>query len=250
MKTMMRWMTVLVALCLLITPAAAENPAETEALPEPTPWTGDGHWYTFQIIGDSGLISSTNVRYIPLYDYYYVDEDTAVAIGKVKGMASEIRVWTNDPEERVIWSASPNGFRGIFARSGYRMPESGNPANGDPVLCVAGEFRALSAEAQAELYALRDSVRETGEPFGESGCGIDPDGQMDAWVCFKYHEIPGLGVWMEMCLTRYEGRLLLLSWDNGGETGDYQPDYILDIDPESELYRAFYEFLQASGQEE
>ena len=82
--------------------APAELPEEAPAAGET--WTGDGHWYTFQLV-PSGLVTSGGAArrsYLVLGSLYYPAGD-GVVIGRVKGMTTNISVYTADPEERVIW---------------------------------------------------------------------------------------------------------------------------------------------------
>ncbi len=228
------------AICLLLFPAGG-TAGSVEPAPEATPWTGDGHWYTFQRVGDTGVVNSLWTEYYLLRGYYYVSEENAVPIGRLKGTTTDVKYYTKDPEERIIWSVSPNGYIGIFSRSGYRLPEPG-PETGDLALQSEDSTYILSPEAQAELYALRDSIPVSGEPAETSDCQIDPDGQFDMEVSFEYREIPYLGQWLWLYLTRHDDSLVLLSWKET-ENGE-APDRILKISPESELYRAFFEALQ------
>ncbi len=246
MKNVFRFFTgILAALCFLFPLFAcpAANAEGTEVEPEQQ---AEAHWYTFQIIGDSGLMSSTNVRYLTLYGPYYVSEENPVTIGRVKGMSTEVRVYTTDPEERVIWSYSPSHFIGIFLRSGIELPDPG-PDGGDLALLIGDRTAVLSAEAQTELYALWDSIAVSGEQAEGSDLENDPDGLFSAEILFKYRKIPTLGIWTLLSVARYEDRIILLSWKECSGKEGYEADRVIEIEPDSELYRAFSEAVPEAG---
>ena len=244
---------VILAVCFLANPAyaraaAAENAAESAEEP-----TRERHWYTFAIL-PWGVMSSTNEKYIALYEPYYVDEQNAVVIGKLKGTTTEVKMYTNDPEERLIWSYSPNNFFGAFLRSDVTLPDPDVHPDAGSLALVTGSDRiiTLSDTAQAELAALRETIKTGGEPAVDAGLESSYSEQASTDVVFNYHELPILGRWLLLSLFQDGDRLILMSWKQGdqasGNSG-YEADRVIEVDRESELYRAACEAI-ASAQNE
>ncbi len=244
---------VILAVCFLANPAyaraaAAENAAESTEEP-----TGERHWYTFTIL-PWGVMSSTNEKYIALFEPYYVDEQNAVVIGKLKGTTTEVKMYTNDPEERLIWSYSPNNFLGTFLRSDVTLPDPDVHPDAGSLALVTGSDRiiTLSDTAQAELAALRETIKTGGEPAVSSALESSYSDQASTDVVFIYRELPSLGRWMLLSFLKDGDRLILLSWKQGdqasGDTG-YEADRVIEVDRESELYRAACDAIVSSQNE-
>ena len=212
----------------------AEWPQESPA--EQAPWTGDGHWYTFQYI-PSGLVSSTNQHYVLLPQSYYATWwDTDVPIGKLKGMNQEIRVFTKDPEERIIWVFSDSIYGGLML-SGVELPEP-DMVNGEWVLLGDKQEAVISETAKTEALALWNELEASGE-------AVDiPEVETDSDIGVVCPEITGLRYWLHLSVIPYEdNRLVLGSWT---EDNPSKVDRIVDIDPDSALYR---EYFALRGQE-
>lgn len=243
----------ILAACFLANPAyiraaAAENAAESAEEP-----TGERHWYTFSIL-PWGLMSSTNVKYLALYGAYYVEQQNAVAIGKLKGTTTEVKVYTSDPEERLIWSYSPNNFFGTFLRSDVTLPDPDVHPDAGSLALVIGSDRiiTLSDTAQAELAALRETIKTGGEPAVNSGLESSYSEQASTEVVFTYRELPSLGRWLLLSLFKDGDRLILLSWKQGDQASGgsgYEADRVIEVDRESELYRAACEAIAAAQNE-
>lgn len=233
---------VILAVCFLTVPAAgrtaaAENAAEEE--------TVERHWYTFSLL-PWGLSSSTNEKYLALYGPYNISDQDAWAIGRVKGMSTEVKVYTNDPEERLIWSFSPNGFTGVFLRSGFTLPDPDTEPEAGSLALVAGDqVFPLSDASLSELTALRETIETVGTSPEESGMKFDPDSANYADIAFAYRELPGLQRLLLLTAVRDGDRLILLSWKEN-DSG-YEADRFVEIAPESELYREISEAIEAAG---
>ncbi len=236
-------------------PAASVEPIATNVSTfeptstEPTPWTGDGHWYNFLQSTDSGLISSLNVRYFALHGPYFVTPENAVAIGNVKGVPMAIKIYTNDPEERIIWSYSEH-FWGMFIKEGVQLPEP-DSENGDfafsdalfrtsPVDIVA--FDVFSEEACAETRALLQT-----EHAEESVSTEDLEYGPEIDLVFRDAEIPHLRYWLSLSVCRYHERLVMVEWKLSGES--WNTEIIADIAPDSALYREYLAWEQATQEE-
>ncbi len=218
-----------------------------ESVPEPTPQ--ERHWYTFQV-HSWGISSSTNIKYLALYGPYNIDEQNAVEIGRVKGMAKEVKVYTNDPEERLIWSYSPNAFQGAFLRSDVQLPEPGPEAGRFDIIRDNGQLFPLSEAALAELEALRSRIETIGMPAEDAGIRIESDRQVSAEVFFTYREIPSLMRWLPFSFIRDGDRLIMLTWKADDENAEYQEDRVIEIDPDSELYHTVFEAIEAPEKNE
>ena len=249
LKRMRRILGLVLAVCFLVIPAAGLNEAaESEAEAAETQ-SGEKHWYTFSVL-PWGILSSTNVKYIALYEPCIFSDDSAWAIGRVKGMSTNVDVYTNDPEERLIWSYSPNNFVGLFLRSGITLPDpDSDPDSGYfAVRADKDHVFTLSDTTSAELAALRETVEAAGEPVPAEWMQADPENVPAAQVVFVSHELPMLQRWMLLSFIREGDRLVLLSWKEA-ETA-YEPDRFVEIDPESELYSVAAEAVDAAAPEQ
>lgn len=202
--------------------------------PSPTPWAGNGHWFFFQYVDPWGFVSSTGVKYEFLDYPYYVMGGKAVAIGKMKGANKEIKVYTLDPQERVIW-ADYRWWNGLV-RSDVELPDP-DPEH-DPLTLGMGDMeKVLSPEASADLLALLRAAEAAGEPedlddriweiWTESGDGMH--------VSCTFEEIPGLRYVLHWDVIWHRDSWILLPWQ-----GDYPQEwhfsgYILPVDPASPL---------------
>ena len=213
-----------------------EQAATSVLSPEPTaaPWTGDGHWYTFQVV-TSGLINSTGTHYLILSLPYYVrDDENAIAIGKLKGAAKDLKIYTCDPEERVIW-AHTDEFWGTFVRSGIKLPEPDHD-NSDLMISSEDASLVLSEKARSELLALAEELIISGEPVEIAL----PD--LGTIITYVYHDMPWLGYWPSLTIEWYHNHPALVSWSSDLHTAERT----IEIDPTSALYREYIE-LQLAG---
>ena len=241
-----KWLSVIMCLvlaaCFPIVPGAGRNAAKAE--------NGEKHWYTFSVL-PWGIVSSTNVKYLALYGPYRISEEDAAVIGRVKGMAKEVKVYTKDPEERLIWSVSPNRFTGVFLRSGFTLPDPDTePDAGDFVLVAGDQVFPLSDASLKELAELRENIGRAGVPVEETGIAFDSENLSSAVIFFAYHELPELQRWMLMSILRDGDRLILISWkEDDPDSGNpgYEAELFVDIDPGSELYREAFEAIEAAG---
>ena len=113
------------------------------------------------------MLDSLNRRYKPLTYPYYVSTANAFAIGKVKNVPTEVRVYTSDPEERVIWAYVPDVFYGQFIRSDIPLPEP-DFENGSFTIDMDGFELHLSDAATTELLALMEKLPSSGESVQSS----------------------------------------------------------------------------------
>ena len=159
--------SLLIALGALVSPLTTPVAPEAAA-PAPTaePWTGDGHWYTFQYV-TSGLLDSTGRHFKALELPYFIANEEGVAIGRLKGVNTNIKLYTQDPQERVIWVRTED-FLGTFVRTGVELPVPG-PDNSD--VGVSNDYASLelSDRAVSELHALMEELETSGESFTLSG---------------------------------------------------------------------------------
>ena len=239
--------SVIVAVCFLTNPkakreaerqaaetqtAAAETPslsnAPESAEPTPTPWAGDGHWYTFQLTA-TGLISSIGTEYLYVPEEYTVCPINSVAIGKLKGMRSETKVYTADPEERVIW------FESWFSyyRSGLALPKP-DPKTCNYAISVyytdSESWMYLSEEAGKELHTLLNRLDTEGEKAKIS------EFDKTANVYQTVPEIPGLLHDTRLLLTRRNGDAFLYA----GKTRAYTKEgTAIKMNADSALFREF-----------
>ena len=243
---LMKWMRAIIcmilAVCFLAFPEAGRNGAKAES--------GERHWYTFTVL-PWGLVSSANVDYPALYGPYNISEQNAVAIGRVKGMTTEIKVFTNDPEERLIWSISPNHFTGVFLRSDFTLPDPATePEAGDLALVAGDQVFPLTDASLAEMKGLRENIETTGVRPGESGMEFDLNSRNLAEIVFVYHELPGLQRWLLLSILKDGDRMILLSWKecdpDSGNSG-YEAERFVELDPGSEIYREASEAIEAAG---
>ena len=221
-KRMRRILSLAMAVCFLVIPAVSLNEAPEGGAEAAQPQAGEKHWYTFSVL-PWGILSSTNVKFIALYEPCFISQKDAWAIGRVKGMSTEVNVYTSDPEERLIWSFSPDNFTGLFLRSGIALPDP----DSDP---DAGYFAVYADEVPEDLM------------------NADPEKTQAVWGVFVYRELPMLQRWMLLGFVRNGDRLILLSWKET-ESG-YEADRFVEIDPDSELYRLAAEAIDASGPEQ
>ena len=248
-KRMRRILSLAMAVCFLVIPAVSLNEAPEGGAEAAQPQAGEKHWYTFSVL-PWGIQSSTNVKFIALYEPCFISQKDAWAIGRVKGMSTEVNVYTSDPEERLIWSFSPDNFTGLFLRSGIALPDPDSDPDAGYFAVYADEDHifTLSDTASAELAALRETVETAGEPVPEDLMNADPEKTQAVWGVFVYRELPMLQRWMLLGFVRNGDRLVLLSWKET-ESG-YEADRFVEIDPDSELYRLAAEAIDVSGPEQ
>ncbi len=241
-----KWLSVIMCLvlaaCFPFVPGAGRNAAKAE--------NAENHWYTFSVL-PWGIISSTNVKYLALYGPYRISEQDAAVIGRVKGMAKEVKVYTKDPEERLIWSVSPNNFTGVFLRSDFTLPDpDAEPDAGDLALVAGDRVFPLSDASLKELAALRENIGRAGAPPEESGMEFDSDNIGNAGIFFVYHELPELQRWLLLSIYKDGDRLILVSWkEDDPDSGNpgYEGEWFIEIDSGSELYREAFEAVEAAG---
>lgn len=225
------------------TPAPAVAP-EPEAEPSPTPWAGNGHWYTFQPL-PWGVMSSTNTKYLALeYPYYVSIAEDAVAIGKMKGVAKETKVYTHDPEERLIYANEPGVFWGAFLRDDVQLTEP-DPEAQTLFLQIDETESALSEAAKAELLSLLKAVPTSGQPAPDQDAETDSNMPL-AFVISDCGDIPGLRYWFFACIAPYDGRLILATMKEDAQ-GGYTADLTIDIDPDGALAREFAQLAEQTA---
>ncbi len=167
MKRMHRILGLALAVCFLAVPAAGLNETEGSGTEAAEAKAGEKHWYTFSVL-PWGILSSTNVKYIALYEPGSISEKDAWAIGRIKGMSTEVKVYTNDPEERLIWSYSPNHFTGVFLRSGITLPDpDSGPDAGSFAVCTSSvcSFSVMKARRGHGCPSHRRSPAASAECF-------------------------------------------------------------------------------------
>ncbi len=222
--------SLIVAFGILAVPMTASVTPEA-AEPEPTaqPWAGDGHWYTFQYV-PSGLVDSTGRHFKILeFPYFINDYEEGVAIGKLKGASKDIKMYTLDPEERMIWSHTDD-FWGNFVRTGIELPVPG-PDNSD--VGVSNDYASLelSDRAVSELHALMEELETSGESF------TIPPKELGPTFAYYFHDLPWLGYWPFLTLEWLQGRPGLTQWETDPQTGGVVPRRFVPMDPESTLLR-------------
>lgn len=216
--------------------AAEATPLPVETTP--TPWAGDGHWYTFTVL-PSGVVNSANQHYNANYGPYFVMPQNEVAIGRFKGVLEEVRMYTSDPEERIIWSYEKTDVvYGMFIRDDVTLPEP-DPEICGYALCVWADFeQILSEDAAAELRVLIEKLEKDGEPIE-----VSEDMSYAISYVFPDSEIPDLRYMLSMSIIRYNGQAVLLSGviDAGSNAWKFT---MTGIDQDSALYREFCEWEQ------
>ena len=222
--------------------------AKTTAEPTPTPLDGNGHWYTFTV-NTWGIMSSTGVKYLALYGPYSLWEDTAVAIGRIKGVPKEVKVYTGDPEERLIWAYVPGVFIGAFLREDVKLPDP-DPETGVLAICLNGRAMILSEEARAELLSLQKAMETDGES-AEHVVFSTVLGESDVTIELVYDEIPALRYCL-WAICRYEGgwAMVTLKQVVSAEKYSYEPDRFLMLDPQGVICRDYLDseaFWQATA---
>lgn len=220
-------------------PAAAVPSAATPQPEEPAPtqWTGNGHWYTYQPLLPTGVKDSANQMYLALYEPYFVMAENPVAIGRVKGVPKEVKMYTNDPEERIIWTYTDmDVFYGTFLREGVQLPKP-DPESCDYALCNWGETELiLSGAAKAELLVLMNELEQNGETVLFDELQLQSIAPIS--YVFRDSEIQDLRYLLQTPgMARYDGRVVLMTWENGLHQG--QPNRMIGVDPESALYREY-----------
>ncbi len=217
---------------------------------EPTPWTGNGHWWTFQPIrlgnGEFGLNVMRHIYYAPLRFPYIVYTENGVAIGRLKGSDETIKLYTSDPEERVIWIPMVkyryDGVSGKFIRSDVALPEPDPEYN---EICITGRndtHLTLSDTAKAELIDLMQ--RTESEDVRSSDFGEDQEQLM---IMLQFRDFPGLGCELPFWILCEKGRYCLGKLNL--EYGEYL-DWFVEIDPDSALYREVEQLIAGVDSEQ
>ena len=175
-------------------------------------------------------------------------EDTAVAIGRIKGVPTEVKVYTGDPEERLIWAYVPGVFSGVFIREDVELPDL-DPETGTLGIFLDDRAMILSEEAKAELLSLQKAMETDGEPVEHAA--FDGDSDMMILIGLVYDEIPGLRYCL-WAICRYEGGWAMVTWKQVGsaEKYSYEPDRFLMLDPQGVLCRDYLDseaFWQAAA---
>ena len=219
--------SLLIALGALVSPLTTPVAPEAAA-PAPTaePWTGDGHWYTFQYV-TSGLLDSTGRHFKALELPYFIANEEGVAIGKLKGASTNIKLCTRDPEERVIWARTED-FWGTFVRTGVELPVPG-PDNCDLGIGTESATYYLSDRARSELEALAEKLETSGEPFTAVPETLGPT------FAYFFRDMPWLGYWPFLTLEWLNGRPGLTQWGTDPQTGGLIPERFIPMDSRSTL---------------
>ena len=215
-------------------PDTARDPAPVIEATE-VPWTGNGHWYTFQYV-DSGLVDSVGHHYGFLDLPYFIPyDDGGIALGKLKGAPTDIRLYTMDPEERVIWARSED-FWATFVLTGTELPVPG-PDNAD--LEISNDLAAFvpSEEAQAELRALIAELERAGKAIPI----LLPD--LGTTIAYTFHDMPWLGYWPFLTIEWIQGSPALVSWKPDPQ-GGIEPQRYVKIDTAGRLFAEYAELEQ------
>lgn len=231
---------VIVAVCFLTSPKPAQEPsaaaapsaapvapsvaptekpavlptAEPAAAPSPTAWNGDGHWYTFQAL-PFGLVSSTGRNYPAVYAPYTVVCENEVAIGRIKNVKTEVKVYTADPEETLLWAYEPDVFSGVFVREGYTLPTYDLPHG---ALSINGSAFGIpeyifSGAAKAELLSLLETPDAAREPVPSQ----EPSFRLP--LLYVFEEPAWLRYWLPADLMRCDEQLYLVFCETDSRTG-------------------------------
>lgn len=209
--------------------------------PSPTPWAGDGHWYLFQYL-DYWRIQTVAGREVRQYQRlewpYYAAEGDAVAVGKMKGMDTNVKVYTRDPKERLIWVRAPGYYRwGDFFRDETDLPEPDPRTAGLALGLDEVEAVILSRAARRELKALLKAAQTAGEPTDLWALRDEtPWSLLD--ISYVLDEIPGLRYSLQWSILRYEDKWILLPWEQGSHI-ELSKGYVFDLDPEGPLCREY-----------
>ena len=196
-----------------------------------TKWTGNGHWYTFNVTDAdmSTLISSTNVPYYRCPEKYLAAMYEGVAIGKLKGMNKEYKVYTLDPDERFIWWESDYGPRQAYYRYDLKL-QIPDQKNCD--FAIGDGWNGLlspSNDANEELRSLMSALKTEGEKVQCKSTELTDRYSIN----LISREIPNLAYQTNTVIARYNGRVVLglfndlYAWNIEG--------IIIPIDPESSL---------------
>lgn len=210
-------------------PAATETPAAAAA---PTPEAGNRHWYTYTVLA-SGVVDSAGRNYLAMYGPHAVTMVDGVAIGRVKGIPTEVNMYTSDPEERVIW-AYTDSFSGMFVLSGVELPEP-DLTDGEIAFTGFSTDTVLSDKARSELLALLNGADPSQAPVDLS----DPDSGTVLSYLFRDPEIPNLRYALPETVYRIGDRIMLIVWKTDSRSISTEPDYQIEIDPDSALYREY-----------
>ena len=224
----------------------AETPASE---PTPTPWAGDGHWYTFQMfdVGQScfGLSRINQDSYLPLPDPYLIFTDHGVAIGHVK-TDFDAKVYANDPEERFAWIPSTHLDRicGAFVREGVVLPEPDLTTDCIYLRDRGGFMVPLSDEAKEELLHLLQAERETAMTL------IDPASYESAHFVIRFRDIEMLGYGYSqkngcVVMGNAQGSRYLVRRRKDPQNNTNVYDILSELDPDSPLSRAFDQVREA-----
>ena len=217
-------------------PVETETPAAA-ASPTPTPWAGDGHWYTYTVLA-SGVVDSAGRNYLAMYGPHIVATVDGVAIGRIKGIPTEVHMYTSDPEERIIWSYTDH-FSGMFVRDDVDLPEP-DLTDGEIAFAGSSAETVLSDEARSELFALLNGADPSGAPVDLP----DPDSGTYMTYLFRDPEIPNLRYILPETIYRIGDRIMLIVWKTDSESIQTEPDYEIEIDPDSALYREYLAWEQ------
>ena len=230
-------------------PTAQAPKTAKAASAAPVLWTGDGHWYLFRFANDGGIETDIG-REVRHYRYlvwpYYVAENNAMAIGRMKGRDKVEKVYTRDPKERLIFRSIP-GWYGMagYIRDDLELPEPDPRTAGLSLGLYNEEGVILSAAACEELRAMLEVAQTVGEP-------TDVSGVVTHWqsleISYVLDEIPGLRYHLEWVILRSENKWILVPLEV--KTGAEDEYYMFDLDPESPLcreYTAAVQFIEEYG---
>lgn len=215
----------IVGICFLTNPK--DQSSETK-------WAGDGHWYTFSVTDAnmSTLISSTNVPYHRCPEKYTAAMEDGIAIGKLKGMNKEYKVYTLDPDERLIWWETDYGTRQAYYRYDLKL-QVPDQKNCDFAIGDDWGMQSLSNDANEYLRSLMPELKTEGEHVQFKWS------ELTNWyfVNLVSREIANLAYQTNTVIARYNGRVVL------GLFNDLHASNIegtiITIDPESSLYREY-----------
>ena len=231
-KRPLRWVIIASVMILAIVGVCfLTNPKDRSS---ETKWTGDGHWYTFSVTDSSmsTLISSTNVTYYRCPEEYTAATEDGVAIGKLKGMNKEYKVYTLDPEERFIWWEFDYEVKQSYYRYDIKL-QVPDQKNCDYAIGDARGMLSLSNDANADLRSLLPALKTGGLKVQ---C---KSSELTDWyyVNLLSREIPNLAYQSATVIARYNGQVVLGLFNDLYAFN--MEGNIIQVEPDSALYQEY-----------
>ena len=185
------------------TPKPTPRPTSVPT-PEPTPWPAKRHWWLFTPMGQ-GLSRGAGTFYNALWRNYLVYPQGGVVIGRIKGF-DHVKVYTKDPEERVVWVpySEEQPYRLNYSLSGMELPET---TYWDNAICISdGEYAGgtLSERAKENLGVYIKRLEKQSEVLKPRGV------ELIGYISIAFNDLPGLGYLMPYRLAfTYSGEVFL-----------------------------------------